>query len=576
MGCARIALSYAPHDFNNAAAVGRGAGRAHRALSVRPVSRTLGALLDEMAAARPHADAVVFRDQRLSYAALQARVDELARALLALGVRRGDRVAVLLPNRAEWVVAGLAIGKIGGILAAISTFSTPRELGWALAHSGATALITVEAFRGRGYLAAVYELCPELAASAPGALRSARLPALRAVIALDARRHDGVLHPDDVVTRAGATTTAALRAAQMSVAPGDVCYILYTSGSTATPKGVTLVHGGVIDNGFEIGERQHLSAADRLWLAVPLFWSFGSANALPAILSHGGCVVLQESFEPGEALELLESERCSVYYGMANMARALLEHADRPRRRLAAMRTGLTIGLPEDIEMTMEAVGARELCNVYGSTETYGNCAVTDAHDPLALRLHTQGRPLPGMQLRVVHPETQRLLGAGEIGELCVRGRVTPGYFRAPELDAAAFDADGYFLTGDLGLIGDDGRVRFRGRLKEMIKTGGINVAPLEVEEVLLQHPDVQQAYVVGVPDRDRDEIVAAVVELHAGATTTADALVAFCRERLASYKVPRRVQFRGAADFPRTATGKIHKPGLRQDLAGESGMMRP
>jgi fatty-acyl-CoA synthase len=536
-------------------------------VSVRPRSRTLGALLDELAAANPHAEAVVFRDQRLTYATLRARVDEFARALLAVGVRRGDRVAVLLPNRPEWLIAALAIAKIGGIVTAISTFSTPRELGWALDHSEAAALVTVDAFRGRDYLTALHGLCPELGGSAPGALRSARLPHLRTVVCLDERRHDGVFRIDEFIAGASKTSPSTLATAQRAVTPADVCYILYTSGSTATPKGVTLAHGGVIDNGFNIGERQHLTAADRLWLAVPLFWSFGSANALPAIVTHGGCVVLQESFEPGEALELLEREHVSVYYGMVNMARAMLEHPDHRRRRLASMRTGLTIGLPEDIAMTMDAVGARELCNVYGSTETYGNCAVTDAHDSLELRLHTQGLPLPGMELRVVHPETRQPLPANDVGELCVRGYVTPGYHRAPELAASAFDADGYFLTGDLGLIGDDGRVRFRGRLKEMIKTGGINVAPLEVEEVLLQHRDVKQAYVVGVPDRAKDEIVAAVLELRAGATADVEALVAFCRERLASYKVPTRLAFRKADEFPRTPTGKIHKPGLREEL---------
>src|SRR5437762_10059761 len=391
-------------------------------MSVRPTSRTLGALLDEMAAAHPHAEAVVFRDQRFTYAMLRARVDEFARALLAVGVTRGDRVAVLLPNRPEWLIATLAIAKIGGIMTAISTFSTPRELAWALEHSEAAALVTVAAFRSHDYLSALHDLCPALDRSAPGGLRSARLPHLRTVVCVDPRRHAGVFAADEFLACASKTRVTALETAQRAVSPDDVCYILYTSGSTATPKGVTLVHGGVIDNGFEIGERQHLSAADRLWLAVPLFWSFGSANALPAILSHGGCVVLQESFEPGEALELLEAERCSVYYGMPHMARALLEHPDRPRRRLAAMRTGLTIGPPEDIEMTMEAVGARELCNVYGSTETYGNCAVTDGHDLLALRLHTQGRPLPGMQMRVVHPETRRPLGV-EIGRASCRER---------------------------------------------------------------------------------------------------------------------------------------------------------
>ena len=532
-----------------------------------PASRTLGALLEEMAVARPHAEAVVFGDQRLTYAALDARVNEFARALLAAGVRRGDRVAVLLPNRPEWLVSALAIAGIGGIVTALSTYSTPRELAWALDHSEASALITADAFRGREYLNALYDLCPELGRSAPGELRSERLPRLRTVVCCDERRADGVFGLRDFLGR-GATIGTALRDAQRAVTPDDICYILYTSGSTATPKGVTLAHGNVIENGFNIGERQHLTAADRLWLAVPLFWSFGSANALPAILTHGGCVVLQERFEPGAALELLERERCSVYYGMANMARPMLEHPDRGRYRLAAMRTGLTIGLPEDIAMTMEAVGARELCNVYGSTETYGNCAVTDAHDPLPVRLHTQGRPLPGMEIRVVDAETRRPLAAGEVGELCVRGLVTPGYYRAPEATAATFDADGYFFTGDLGLLDDEARVHFRGRLKEMIKTGGINVAPLEVEEVLLQHPAVKEVYVVGVPDRLRGEIVAAVLTLHPGVPGDAGALVAFCRDRLASYKVPTRLVFREADALPRTPTGKIHKPGLRQELA--------
>jgi fatty-acyl-CoA synthase len=530
-----------------------------------PAIRTLGHVLDEMARVRPDADAVIFRGQRLTYAALQARAEELARALLAVGVRKGDRVAVLLPNRPEWLIAAFAIGKLGAVTVGVSTFSAPREIAWTIEHCRPAAVITMEAFRGRRYLEPLYATCPELAASTPGDLRSERLPELRAVISVDERRHAGVDRLGDFVRRASEVPSDALRTA--SPAPTDPCYILYTSGSTATPKGVVLAHGSVIENGFNIGERMHLTAADRVWLAVPLFWSFGSANALPAILTHGGSIVLQESFEPGEALALLDEQRCSVYYGMANMARALLEHPERRRRALAAMRTGLTIGLPEDIQMTMEAVAARELCNVYGSTETYGNCAVTDAHDELALRLETQGRPLPGMTIRVVDPESGRRLGPGEVGEFRVKGHVTAGYYNDAEQTRAAFDADGYFVTGDLGLIGADGRVRFRGRLKEMIKTAGMNVAPLEVEAVLLSHVAVKQAYVVGVPDRARGEQVVAAVELHEGAPPSADALAAFCRERLAAYKVPARFVFRKADEFPRTPTGKVQKPRLREEL---------
>jgi len=460
----------------------------------QPHSLTFGDLVDELAAATPHTPALVSGTERLDFAALKARIDGFARALLAQGTARGDRVALLCSNRSEWVVAAGAAAKLGAPVAAISTFSSPRELAYALEHSGARVLVTLSRFRDRNFLQALGELCPELATCPPGALQTTALPDLRTVVVLDGEAPPGTFGPAAFLARGASIDAAALARAQVAVTPDDVFLILYTSGSTAAPKGVTLAHGPLLANGFDIGERQHLTAADRLWLAVPLFWSFGSANAMPAIMTHGGCMVLQEAFEPGAALSLIERERCSVYYGMANMARALLEHPDHPGRRLGAMRTGLTIGPPEDVALSIRALGAAELCNVYGSTETYGNCAVTDAHDPLPLRLVTQGLPLPGMTIRAVDQATRAPLPQGEIGELAVRGYTTPGYFRAPELDAQAFDA-GWFLTGDLGSIEPDGRVRFRGRLKEMIKTGGINVAPLEVEHVLMQHPDIVQAH---------------------------------------------------------------------------------
>ncbi|HXJ85085.1 MAG TPA: AMP-binding protein [Candidatus Methylomirabilis sp.] len=539
---------------------------------MRPRSRTLGGLVDEVAATRPDADAVVFQGERLGFAALRHRADRLASAFLGLGVQKKDRIAILLPNRPEWVIAAVAAAKVGATTAAISSFSTPREIAWTLEHARPSVVVTMEAFRGRPYLSAIHDLVPELARAEPGALRSERLPELRAVVSVDERRHDGVHAWADLLDHAAAVRETALAEAQAAVSPADLCFILYTSGSTATPKGVMLAHGDLIDNGFEIGERQRLTGVDRVWLAVPLFWSFGSANALPAIWTHGGALVLQERFEPGEALALLDEERCSVYYGMANMARAMLEHPDRARRALRAMRTGLTIGLPEDIAMTMEAVNAPELCNVYGATETYGNCAVTDAHEPRERRLTTQGFPLPGMEIRVVDQQTERPVSPGTVGELRVRGRVTPGYYREPEQTRKAFDADGFFVTGDLGTIDEDGRIRFHGRLKEMIKTGGINVAPLEVEGVLMSHPAVKQAYVVGLADRGKGEVAAAVVELHAGATATAESLTAFCRERLASYKVPSRIVFRSAGEFPLTATGKVQKPRLREEMEGSCG----
>jgi fatty-acyl-CoA synthase len=534
---------------------------------MRPRSETLGGLIDELALARPNAEAVVFRDERLTFSALREQADAVARAFLSMGVQKGDRVAILLPNRPEWLISAVAAAKVGAATVAISSFSTPREIAWTLEHARPSVVVTMDAFRGRSYLGAIHDVVPEISRAEPCALRSERLPELRAVVSIDQRRHAGVFAWADFTQHAADVRTKALMSTQSAVTPADLCFILYTSGSTATPKGVMLAHGDVIENGFHIGERQHLTGADRVWLAVPLFWSFGSANALPAIWTHGGALVLQESFEPGEALALLDEERCTVYYGMANMARAMLEHPDRARRALASMRTGLTIGLPEDIAMTMEAVNAAELCNVYGATETYGNCAVTDAHDPRQRRLTTQGFPLPGMKIRIVEPGTERPLPPDSVGELRVRGRVTPGYYREAQQTRAAFDADGYFVTGDLGLIDGDGRIRFRGRIKEMIKTGGINVAPLEVEAVLLAHPAVKQAFVVGLPDQSKGEVAVAAIELHADVTTTAEALTTFCRERLSSYKVPARIVFKKAGEFPLTATGKVQKPRLREEL---------
>lgn len=538
----------------------------------RPKSQTLGDLLDEIASLRGDAEAIVWGERRITYAEWRDQADQFARGLLSLGIKPGDRVGLLAANRPEWLIAAFAINKIGATATAISTFSTPRELAWTLEHSGAVVLVTISRVRGRFFIDALCDLCPGIETAAPGTLQSQALPDLRTIITIDSDSNGAILSWDDFMDRGEKVTASDLATAQATVSPDDWCFILYTSGSTADPKGVTLRHRHLIANGFDIGERMHLNGEDRLWFAVPLFWSFGSSNAMPALLGHGGCMVLHESFDAGEALDLIEREACTVFYGMANMARAIREHPTWSKQRVASMRTGLTIGLPEDIQLIIETLQAPALCNVYGSTETYGNAAVCDANDSLELRLHSQGEPLPGMKIRTVDPQTRATLTNGELGELAVAGYVTPGYFNAPEQTAASFDADGYFLTGDLGMIGEDGRLRYRGRLKEIIKTGGVNVAPIEVEEVLVKHPAVKQAYVVGVPDPVKDEVVAAAVEVEAKAEVSAAALITHCRAQLASYKVPVYIAVRATEDIPRTPTGKIHKPALKEELAREIG----
>jgi fatty-acyl-CoA synthase len=310
---------------------------------------------------------------------------------------------------------------------------------------------------------------------------------------------------------------------------------------------------------WSIGERMHLTPDDRLWLAVSLFWSFACVNALFTVMTHGGAIVLQHRFDAGDALRLIESEGCTVFYGMPTMALAMTDHPDRARHDLRTLRTGATIGTPEQIQRIVD-LGVRNICNVYGLTEAYGNSAVTDAHDPLARRLTCSGRGLDGVDIRIVDPVTGASSPCGAMGEIVLRGNVTPGYLNDPDRTAEAFDADGYLRTGDLGVLDEDGYLTFQGRLKELVKTGGINVAPAEVEAVLRTHDAVEEAYVVGVPDSRLDEALAAVIVPMSGATPDSDDLRAHCRRVLAAYKTPRQFRFVSAADLPLTSTGKLQK----------------
>ncbi|TMQ51944.1 MAG: AMP-dependent synthetase [Candidatus Eisenbacteria bacterium] len=493
---------------------------------LRPRSRTLPDLLDEIAARDPAREFIVGGTERLSYEETRARVRQVAKGLLTLGVKRGDKVALLMPNRPEWLLIDFAVTLLGATLVPISTWSRARELAYMLDHSDATTLVTVERFAGQDYLGMLADL------GGPG---SERLPNLRRVVVVgcaDApvRCADAPVRFDEILNSSSTVKDAEIDAAQRTVGPDDVAYILYTSGTTSTPKGVQLRHGGLVENMWNIGERQHLTPADRMWMGISLFWSFGGANALLTVMTHGGSIVLQESFDAAAALELIERERCTVYYGTPNIALALTEHPDRTRRDLSSLRTGAD------------------------------------------KRLATVGTPLPGMEIRIVDRQTRRSSPPGEVGEILVRGHLTPGYYKDTERNAIAFDADGFLVTGDLGLIGDDGYLRFRGRIKEMVKSGGINVAPLEVEEVLLGHPAVEQAYVVGLPDPRREEILAAVVVLREGHDAEPEALRTFCKEALAAYKVPQQFCLLRRDELPVTDTGKVQKLRLAEMLAAKRG----
>jgi fatty-acyl-CoA synthase len=517
-----------------------------------PVSRTIPDLLDEIARRLPEREAVVGPGGRYTYRQLRGEVRRMARALHGLGVRPGDRVAILMGNRPEWIIVDLAAALLGAIVVGVNTWATVRELEYVLAHSDSKILITVPRFLNHDYVAALRELEPH----------AERLPALERVICVGEETPRAWMRYAELSALAGKTPEAAIDDAQHAVAPRDVAYLLYTSGSTARPKGVLLQHYALIENMWRIGERQHATERDRLWLAVSLFWGLGCENALFNVLTHGGCIVLQEYFDASAALRLIEEERCTLFYGTPNMAQALHEHPERPQRDLSSLRGGATIGTPEQIRRVID-LGAREVCNIYGLTETYGNSHVTDAADPLEKRLRSVGRPLPGVEQRIADVDTGAILPAGAVGEIRVKGYVMLGYYKDPERTTQSFDEDGYFRTGDLGCTDADGYLYFRGRLKEMVKTGGINVAPAEVEELLMTHPAVNLAFVVGVSDSVLDEVLAAVIVPKPDAPVAAEDLARFCRKSLAGYKVPRLFRLVSEHELPLTSTGKLHKSRL-------------
>ena len=526
-------------------------------MSTMPISRTIPALLDEQAAKFGQREAFVGGTQRLTYRTLREEVRRTAKGLMALGVKRGDHVAILMGNRIEWVLSFFALQQLGATSVGLNTWATPREMEYALSHAEVTCLIAVDRFRRNDYRAMIGAMQP----------RDSLLPRLRHLVwvAADAQPApaaapgEGAMTWDAMLALGKEISDARIDATGREADPDDVAMLLYTSGSTAAPKGILLQHGKWIQNAFNIGERQHVTEADRLWLAVSLFWSFGCVNAMPNLVTHGGCVVLQEHFDAAEALTLIERERCTIMYGTPNMVQALVEHPERAKHDLTSLRSGGMLGTPEQLMGAVE-LGAGKICNVYGLSETYGNCAVTDADEPLEIRLQSVGQPLAGVTVRICHIETGAELPVGAVGEIRVQGPLFKAYYKDEEKTREAYDADGYFRTGDLGTLDDQGRLYYRGRLKEMVKSGGINIAPIEVEETLMRHPAVRTAYVIGVPDPSLDEILVAFIVPNAGATPTADELKQFCKKELAAYKVPARFRFTTDAELPLTTTGKLQK----------------
>ena len=513
-----------------------------------PFSRTLSDLLEELAA--QHADhlAVIADDGEYSYAALAARAGRLAAGLRARGVRRGDRVGILATNRIEWLEICFGASAAGAVVVPISTWSKPAELAFIIDDAAIGMLFAMASVANEDFVAGLRSIRPHV-------------PSLHTLVMVGSEapddqwlRYDDLFAAQDCLLAPGDRPSAA-----------DDALILYTSGTTSKPKAVRLKHYGLIENGFNIGERQKLRPVDRVLAAVPLFWAYGSANLLPASFTHAATIVLQDRFEPSRALELIERYRCTVIYTLPAMTSALIADPKFAAERTRTLRTGLTIGNSQDIINAADVLGAREICNIYGSSETYGNCCVTPAEWPLERRATCQGPPLPGVSLRLVSPDGGAIRELGEDGQIEVSGYLMPGYGgQSASHNATVFTPDGWYRTGDIGRLTESGDLVFQGRNSEMIKRSGINVSPAEVEDLLMQHGDVAEAAVVGAPDPDRGEIIVAFVVRRRDSTITASELEAHCRALASRYKVPDRIKFLDL--LPVTSTGKVQRQALKAD----------
>jgi len=522
---------------------------------------SIGALIDELA--RHHGDrpALFSADRCVSFRDLGREAKRVAKGLAHIGVSKGTRVGILMPNRPEWLACAAGALKLGAIVVPLNTLHRRPELEYALRHADVTVLISVSHFLNHAYVDLLREICPGLDRS-PRPLALAQLPALREVVVADDSGLPAT-HTLDALCAAGEVLGDDwVEAAQAQVVPDEPAAIFFTSGTTAAPKGVVHSHATMLQAAHNVADRLGLSADDRTWGYLPFFFTGGLVAVALATLSRGGAVLLQEVFDAGAALQLMSRHGCTTIFAWPHQAEALAAHPDFARTKLQ-LRKGpgaQTSWAAQLFQPDHQAVGT------WGMTETGPMAASSRWDDPLPVRAGSHGRPMPGLEFRIADRETSQPLGVDQEGELLVRGTsLMLHYYKMAPSDC--FDADGYFHTGDLARLDATGYLHFLGRIKDVIKTAGVNVAAAEVEATLQEHPAVKVACVVGVPHPARGENVAAFVVLRDPRCTEA-ALVGYCRGHLASYKVPRHVFLCGESDLPVLGSGKVDKQALRAQAA--------
>ena len=540
---------------------------------------TIGQVLRASAEKYPENDALVFPRLcwRMNYAELDTEVDRIARGLIALGISKGEHIAVWATNCPQWVLLQLASARIGVVLVTINPAYRAAELAYVLKQSDTRALFLIESFRTSNYFSILEDVLPEVTGNKW--IANDEFPQMREVIAIDGTALPGMIAWEAFLEKAEGVTHKQLQVQEAKLQPSDAINIQYTSGTTGFPKGATLTHRNLLLNSFYAGSCQNLSSNDRICIPVPFYHCFGCVlGVLCAVVRGATMVIPAEYFDAEATLEAIESERASVIYGVPTMFIAILDHSSFDDRNLSSLRTGIMAGSPCPIEVmhrVVEDMGAREITIAYGLTEASPIITQTRTDDPLELRVETVGRPIPDIEVKLVDPIDGSTLGDDQQGELCVRGHVVMlGYYNMAEQTAEAIDEQGWLHSGDLAVRQPDGYYRITGRIKDMICRGGENIYPREIEEFLYTHPDVQDVAVVGIPDPKLVEDVAAWVCLREGATSTEEDLREFCKAKLAHFKVPRHIRL--VSEFPQTVTGKIQKFKIRDAMIVELGLDEP
>jgi len=538
------------------------------------IYETIGNYLDQVAERYPNTEALVVchQDVRWTYSEFNDKVDDLAAGLLKLGINTGDRVGIWGPNSYEWVLTQMATAKIGAILVCVNPAYRLFELEYALNKSGRRAIVSAEQFKTSKYLEMLYKLAPELNSCAPGELKSEKLPELEIVIRMGDARSPGMFNFPDVCNTRDKTERARLEELKSELRPDDAINIQFTSGTTGSPKGATLTHCNILNNGYLTGEGLKLTPTDRLCIPVPLYHCFGMVLGNLACFAHGATAVYpDEAFDPETTLRAVEAERCTGLHGVPTMFVAELSHPEFDKFDLSTLRTGVMASAPCPVDVMKRVISDMNMKHIligYGQTEVSPINHLTLPEDPIEKRVETVGRAVPWVEIKLVGSDG-RVVPIGERGEVCTRGySVMLGYWNDEEQTKETIDDTRWLHSGDLGIMDDEGYLRIVGRIKDMIIRGGENVYPRKVEEFLYTHPAIAEVQVFGIPDPKMGEEVCAWIQVKEGETLAEDDLKSFCQGQITHFKIPKHIRF--VSEYPITVTGKIQKFKMSEAMTKE------